>query len=321
MEIEKATKYIVRTLGIDVLCNKDALCNCLEDVLPDVPEHYKTIRMVYDDKVGKILYSAIKTKTGDMDSYKKEIIDSLSKRGMSAEYSNRFIGYFNWIFERRAQKVVKQNTNVQKQHVVAELQKKASNVDDALKKVKIGYCVEFGKYPYWQQGREEPLVWRVLDIQWDKALLVANKVVEYMPASDILNCSSWKDSFLAKWLNSVFYVKAFSNMEMSRLVINKSVNQFITIPSLEELKLYYSDNPKSHMPNFSDGKAKALQTPYVADKNKGSENRYIEWWLRDFVTGNGRVKYVSQYGKIVEPSFDGEAMKAKGVRPLIWVKI
>lgn len=108
---------------------------------------------------------------------------------------------------------------------------------------------------------------------------------------------------------------------MKKLFTKWTIHWSITIPSLEELKLYYSDNPKSHMPSFSDGKAKALQTPYVADKNKGSENRYIEWWLRDFVTGNGRVKYVSQYGKIVEPSFDGEAMKAKGVRPLIWAKI
>ena len=182
-----------------------------------------------------------------------------------------------------------------------------------LKNIKVGYCVEFGKYPYWQQGREEPLVWRVLDIQGDKALLVSNKVVDYLPAADSLDCSSWKDSFLATWLNSVFYVKAFNNMEMARLVINRSVNQFITVPSTEELILYYSDNPKSHLPSFAEGKAKALQTPYVTDKNKESENRYITWWLRDFMIGKGRVKYVSKDGRLVEPRFDGEAMKSKGV--------
>ena len=109
-------------------------------------------------------------------------------------------------------------------------------------------------------------------------------------------------------------------MEMSRLVINKCVNQFITVPSVDELNLYYSDNPQSYMPNFSDGKAKTLQTPYGADKNKESDNRFIKWWLRDFVTGKGRVKYVSQDGKIVEPRFESDAMKAKGVRPMIWVK-
>lgn len=64
--------------------------------------------------------------------------------------------------------------------------------------IKIVYCVEFGKYPFLQQGREEPIAWRVLDIQGDKVLLVGNKVVEYMPVSDTLNCSSWIDSYLEK---------------------------------------------------------------------------------------------------------------------------
>ena len=321
MEIEKVTECIVRRFGSDILCNKDALCNCIEDVLPDAPEYYKNIRMVYDEAVGKMLFSAVGASDEERDSYKREIIVALKRRGMSDEYSKKFVKDFCWIFARKPQKSNEQITTPPKQRSVPDGAKAESNRDNLFTNIKIGYCVEFGKYPYWQQGQEEPLVWRVLDIQGDKALLIANKAVDFMPVSDTLNCAVWKDSYLAKWLNSVFYVKAFTNMEMSRLVINKCVNQFITIPSVDELKLYYSDNPRSHLPNFSDGKAKPLQTPYVVDKNKESDNRYIKWWLRDFITENGRVKYVSQNGRIVEPRFDGEAMKAKGVRPMIWVKI
>ena len=321
MEIERATEYIVKTLGSDILSDKEAFCNCMEDILPVVPEQCEIVRMVYDDRIGKILFSALKSQAGDAETYKKEILYSLSKRGMSAEYGKTFLGYFRWVFDKHTPKLSEQNISSQMPSVALKNQKSGNNKEDALKNIKVGYCVEFGKYPYWQQGREEPLVWRVLDIQGDKALLVSNKVVDYLPAADSLDCSSWKDSFLATWLNSVFYVKAFNNMEMARLVINRSVNQFITVPSTEELILYYSDNPKSHLPSFAEGKAKALQTPYVTDKNKESENRYITWWLRDFMIGKGRVKYVSKDGRLVEPRFDGETMKSKGVRPLIWVKI
>lgn len=320
MEIEKATEHIVKMLSTEILCNKNALCNCLEDVLPDAPEQCKTFRMVYNDSIGKILYSAIKTQFGDMDSYRKEILDVLSKQGMGEEYCNRFVGYFSWIFGRSSKKIFKLNASVQEQ-IIASKNNKISNKGDTLKNIKIGYCVEFGRYPYWQNGSEEPIVWRVLAIQDDRALLVTNKIVEYMPVSDTFNCSLWKNSFLANWLNSVFYVKAFTNIEMSKLVINKNVNQFITIPSVEELNLYYSDNSKSNSINFLDRKVRTLQTPYAADKNKESENRYVAWWLRDFVSGNGRVKYVSQDGGLIEPRLDGEALKSKGVRPLIWVKI
>lgn len=321
MEIEKVTERIVRRFGSGILCNKDALCNCIEDVLPDVPEHYRNIRMVYDESVGKLLFAAVRASTEERDSYKKEILVTLKRQGMSDEYSKKFVGYFHWIFERKLQKVNEQITTLPKERSTSDEAKVDANSDDVFANIETGYCVQFGKYPYWQQGREEPLVWRILDIQGDNVLLIANKVVDYMPVSNALNCVSWKDSYLAKWLNSVFYVKAFTNIEMSRLVINKCVNQFITVPSVDELNLYYSDNPKSHMPNFSEGKAKVLQTPYVADKNNESDNRFIKWWLRDFMTGNGRVKYVSQEGRIVETSFDGEAMKSKGVRPMIWVKI
>ena len=73
MEIEKVTERIVRRFGSDILCNKDVLCNCIEDVLPDVPEYYRNIRMVYDESVGKLLFAAVRASTEERDSYKKEI--------------------------------------------------------------------------------------------------------------------------------------------------------------------------------------------------------------------------------------------------------
>ncbi len=92
MEIERATEYIVKTLGSDILSDKEAFCNCMEDILPVVPEQCEIVRMVYDDRIGKILFSALKSQAGDAETYKKEILYSLSKRGMSAEYGKTFLG-------------------------------------------------------------------------------------------------------------------------------------------------------------------------------------------------------------------------------------
>lgn len=69
---DRATEYIVRTLGPDILDDKEAFCNCMEDILPVVPEQCEIARMVYDDRIGKILFSALKSQAGDAEIYKKK---------------------------------------------------------------------------------------------------------------------------------------------------------------------------------------------------------------------------------------------------------
>ena len=68
MEIERATEHIVRTLGMEILSDKEAFCNCMEDILPLVPEQCEIVRMVYDDRIGKMLVSALRAQVGEREA-------------------------------------------------------------------------------------------------------------------------------------------------------------------------------------------------------------------------------------------------------------
>ena len=62
--------------------------------------------------------------------------------------------------------------------------------------------VQFGNY-YINNGNEkEPIEWRVLSVDGDVALLLADKAIEYLPYGESEEEIEWETSSLRKWLNN-----------------------------------------------------------------------------------------------------------------------
>lgn len=93
-----------------------------------------------------------------------------------------------------------------------------SSIDSILMpiSVEIGDTITFGKYQ-----------WRVLEIDADKALLLAENVIEeraFHGVSDINNKVTWEHSDIRKYLNGEFYSNTFSSEEKARIVESTVVN-------------------------------------------------------------------------------------------------
>ena len=66
----------------------------------------------------------------------------------------------------------------EKKSVPAQPVKKTQRVPGL--NVQVGCTITFGQYPQGKKGEIEPLKWRVLDVRGDKALLITDKIIDYV---------------------------------------------------------------------------------------------------------------------------------------------
>ena len=141
--------------------------------------------------------------------------------------------------------------------------------------------INFGAY---QQSKDEggeflsPIRWSVLDIDEKnkKALIVSQYSLEYMKFYDDEKQSSWKDSFIRKWLNKDFYDKAFNDEEKKHIKSSKINNK-----NIEGIRVKQGDNTTDKVfllsvdefRNFSDSsKIFSYSNTYYAESKFKFEN-------------------------------------------------
>ncbi len=194
---------------------------------------------------------------------------------------------------------------------------------------------KFGHYPKEQEGKDEPLIWRVLDVDTEKglALLITENLIDCCKYHGKVVDIVWEDCDLHKWLNGYFIDNAFSKEEQKkiaeRLIQNldntrygtKGGREFkgrIFALSIEEAEKYFKD----------DMDRRAAVTPYAKKHGGYSDKEYTTsdgcpagwWWLRSpgdssntasivFAGGGIRVAGVSVIHILVS------------VRPALWINL
>lgn len=106
-------------------------------------------------------------------------------------------------------------------------------------------CVYFGNYQQNALYNYEPIEWKVLSVNENKALLVADKVLNSMPF-DINSDNTWETCSLRGWLNDDAYDLFFSDMEKNAIIENDK-NDNIFLLSIDDInnKSYGFINDKS----------------------------------------------------------------------------
>lgn len=88
------------------------------------------------------------------------------------------------------------------------------------KPVVIWDCVWFGNY--WQSssdtnGEKEPIKWRILSIEDNKALLLSEKILDWGVYHNVYEDITWERCTLRSWLKDDFYNNAFNDAEKSSI--------------------------------------------------------------------------------------------------------
>ena len=207
-----------------------------------------------------------------------------------------------------------------------------------------GSMVEFGQY-FISENTVAPIKWRVLDVRENEALLISDKVIDYMFYHLKRESIYWKDSDLRKWLNNTFYSFAFSSEEQ-KIIIEKEIktppitpgawNYYASTPeivTLDRVFLFSTDEVEHY---YQKGEYQALPTEYQCSvyNRIHAANPYLnpyrkeigtddstDWVLRSGAkSGNAAVSIVNHFGEIT----GGRTTWVNsyfGVRPAIWISI
>ena len=191
--------------------------------------------------------------------------------------------------------------------------------------VQVGGKVPFGQYPQGANGEVQPLVWRVLAVENGRALLITDKLIDYVKYNESLTNVTWETCTLRKWMNNDFISKAFSSDQQAQIatVTNQNSNNpeygtkggkptqdKIFALSIEEANRYFSSNSDR----------KAYTTDYAHKRGSDSDDRSDWWWLRSPGDNSDDAAYVISYG-----DFDQRGSLVHNyqvaVRPAFWLNL
>lgn len=175
------------------------------------------------------------------------------------------------------------------------------------KNVAVGDTVTFGSFAQDNNtsNGNEPIEWRVLAVEDNRALLVSVYALDSMPfnASDKQG-NSWEDSDLMAWLSGEFMDSAFTEGEQGKIAE-------ITCLSVEEARMYFAD----------DSSRSCKPTAHAATNGATSANGGCYWWLRSAGTnGKEYVAFIAGDGRVMA---GGQPVSNRypAVRPAIWVSV
>lgn len=75
-----------------------------------------------------------------------------------------------------------------------------------------------GKYEYY---KIEPIIWKVIEVDGDEAVLIADKVIDCQPYNEGGGEIKWEDASVRAYLNDEFLNNAFDKNERKTIVESK----------------------------------------------------------------------------------------------------
>lgn len=194
--------------------------------------------------------------------------------------------------------------------------------------VAVGDQVTLGSYEQdnvTDNGKEE-ILWVVLAVEEEKALLVSLRCLDTQPYHDVIDGhTTWADSTLRQWLNEDFLTEAFSETEqllLEETELANPDNPFYWTPGGENtVDRVFLLNREEAMEYLTGELKRAEVTDYAYAKGcyrNGSRNGW--WWLRSPGVYSRDAMYLDANGEL---SVYGYIVHRPGwaIRPAIWIDL
>ena len=195
------------------------------------------------------------------------------------------------------------------------LYKNTDSIKVAVKGTKYD-TVSFGRY------NNIDLIWRVLRVNGDDALLITDKCVDENIYDDHTQNITWKDSCLRKWLNEDFYNYSFTENERAAIKTMKLQNDNPVYKTKggedTEDNVYILSVDDMINPGFGFSDIYGSYDKVRVSKLLGEEKE-VDWWLRTAGKEEDAEAFVSDDGSVVKAGHS--INKWYGVRPVIHIKL
>lgn len=198
------------------------------------------------------------------------------------------------------------------------------------KYMKVGDTFEFGSYAPEGDHKKLPICWRVLAMEDDRMLVLAEKILDLQTFHREEKPVRWENSDLRQWLNTVFWNTAFAEAEQE-LICQPEPHEdpfgelFWQLFDMETATSDISDRvfllSQADIMNYFPGEgsffpgAEADESEHI--QHLGGYDQC--WWLRSSMKDWSAAMIVSPCASI------GVSMlrenNRQGVRPAMWVKL
>lgn len=237
-----------------------------------------------------------------------------------------------WIFAEFNAYIEKNTTKADRYRTGAYDLSTMKSVNDikSTEDIWVGKHLKFGRYEqdgFWYNGKEE-ISWRVLAIEDGKALLISEKLLDYVQYHDKWEGVVWETCTLRKWLNEDFYKEAFGFFERGKIALttldNSANAEYDTVSCTDTQDRIFALSVDEVLKYFeSDEDMEASMTDYASSQDDSftlcDRNG---WWLRSMY----RSEYYYLTATVgltggIDKCRSFSDSKSIAVRPAMWVKI
>lgn len=169
-----------------------------------------------------------------------------------------------------------------------------------------------GQLSYWGFYEGEPILWRVLDVKDNKALIITDSVLVDLPYNKEGHYIAWKDTSLRKWLNNDF-LSSFDAAQKKQIIESSVANNEFPVGSTTEDQVFI----------LSKEEAEGYLNRSYGDRCEIGEPSSTSFWIRDSSGSNSTYPVIAS-GSHITSGYriaSEETAKARGVRPAMWVKL
>ena len=195
------------------------------------------------------------------------------------------------------------------------------------------YTFTFGNYPQGENGEEEPIEWRVLAVDGDKALVISEKLLDCVEYNEEYTNVTWETCTLRSWMNHDFLYAAFSNGEQAKIATVTNQNPDNPEYGTEggnatQDKIFALSIDEVYQCFSNDDNCMAAPTGYTKKRGAWTNDNYSLpsgektgwWWLRSPGSYSDGAAYVSIDGGVHRYG-DDVNLDRSGVRPAFWLNL
>jgi hypothetical protein len=201
-----------------------------------------------------------------------------------------------------------------------------------------GYPLPAASSAYW--FKYEPIAWRVLEVQSEKAFLMADIIIDaydyYYSANDRSNgeetiyANNYEYSHIRSWLNDTFYNTAFNMDEMARIQITDVDNSASSTTSTPNIYACANTSDKVFLLSqlettstpygfTSDASRQLSPTSYALSQGILNQSGNSYWWLRSPHNNSaGYARHITTNGVYTQQRVE---CISSGVVPALWISL
>lgn len=164
-----------------------------------------------------------------------------------------------------------------------------------------------GKYEYY---KIEPIIWKVIEVDGDEAVLIADKVIDCQPYNEGGGEIKWEDASIRAYLNDEFLNNAFDKNERKTIVESKVKNYSSNFgyPMTEEEdpdKVYGETTDYVYLSSLYEMDTYIFDNPYIEDEEDKycsvmSENDFFSAESSDYALDLFNEKLPKSYSELNE---------------------